>query len=205
MPLVECYYHQLPNKQLLLLQGTDVFIDPDTLEPIELIEWAFELEHISSTERLALIQVMNEQPFAAAPSKQISQRMHELKVLKEKWIYETCEGLSDPASRMYDHLRYFKSASNFKAQQSFDETGLLFSSHHEDLVSQKTAIIEGFSELQKLIQWFELHYNLLITFSKYVPKLRSKKENSKTEKKERAIRKTLKHHHLAIKPASKNN
>jgi hypothetical protein len=167
MPLTQCLYHQLENNHLLLLQGTEVYIDPDQLSPLKLIEWGFEQKIISSTEQLALLHILNSLDQRTAPTEEFTLRMKQLKSAKETWAYSTCEYLSDPASRMHDHLLHFRNNSNIDAQIAFDQIGLVFSQTSNGLSPHRTATLVNLQALTDLVSWFEERMNILVTFLEF--------------------------------------
>lgn len=167
MPLRHCYFHPLRNKHLLLLQGTSVYIDPDTLSPLKIIEWAHEQKKISSTEQLAFTHFLNSEDQNDRTKNGFNDRINDLKSEKEKWSYHTCEGLSDPASRMHDNLINFRNSSNIDAQIAFDQIGIVFNQTDSGLSAQRTATVANDKGLKELISWFEERMNLLVTFLEF--------------------------------------
>jgi len=201
MPLTHCLYHQIENNHLLLLQGTEVYIDPDALTPLKLIEWALEQKIISNTEQLALLQIVNTLQKSVKPPEEYVLRISKLKSEKEKWSYSTYQDLSHPASRMHKHLLDFRNNSNADAQIAFDQIGLVFTPTNSGLSSQRTAVTKSPEVLQALVNWFEDHLNILVTFSQF-PKeeidqiLRSDMEETPNQS-------SLKQNNNVLKPTSK--
>ena len=167
MPLTQCYFHQLENNDFMLLQGTEVYIDPEVLTPMKVIEWAFEQSKISNTEQLALMQMLSTSYQSSPTPDEWQNRLRELKIEKENWAYKTCDDLSDPATRMHDHLLYFRNKATIDAQIAFDQIGLVFSRAKSSYSPQRTVIAQDTKALNDLLLWFEERMNILIKFSEF--------------------------------------
>ncbi|MDG1159837.1 MAG: hypothetical protein P8N19_10125 [Flavobacteriales bacterium] len=202
MPLTQCLFHQLENNHLLLLQGTEVYIDPDELSPLKLIEWAFEQKLISNTEQLALLHIVNSLDQRAPPTEAFTLRIKQLKSEKESWAYSTCENLSDPASRMHDHLLDFRNNSNIDAQIAFDQIGIVFNQTNGGLSPHRTATLTNLRALTDLVNWFEERMNILVTFSEFPDE--EIDQDLSPEMEEMPDKVPLKEKNDVLKPTSKN-
>lgn len=166
MPLYQCYYHQLPEGELLLMQGSEVYIDPDVLTSKALISWASNNDVFSTVERLALAEVILKDCRHSTKAPNFVDLMNQLKFEREQYCYRTCDGLSDPASRMHDLLLSFREESTADQRIYFDAINLSFNGMPNGK-EYKTVSAKDMLSLNKLIHWFEEYRNLIINFSPF--------------------------------------
>ncbi len=166
MPLTQCYYHQLDSGELLLMQGTEVYIDPDVFTFEALISWASEHAICSTIEQLALTQFQHHGGLSEACSPHFIDLMNQLKFKREQWCYQTLEGLSDPATRMHDLLLSFREKCSTDRKMYFDAIALQFKKSINNELHRSVLAKDAFS-LKELIAWFENHQNLLIRFQPF--------------------------------------
>jgi hypothetical protein len=166
MPLHQCHYHQLPKGELLLMQGSEVYIDPDILTSEALISWATKYSVGTTTERLALAEVILKGGRESTKDSNFVDLMSKLKLQREQHCYRTFDGLSDPASRMHDLLLTFRNESTSDQQLYFDAIDLSFHAT-SDSRDYKKVLAKDMLSLNKLIRWFKEYRNLIIRFSPF--------------------------------------